>query len=61
MRRVDPSLATVLMTGWNLQEDDQRLSAFDFQMEKPFDNLDRVLNAVAQAIDLHDARVEERE
>jgi FixJ family two-component response regulator len=61
MRRVDPCLATVLITGWNLEENDSRLLAFDFRIQKPFDNLDRVLNAVAQAVELRDTRVEESE
>ena len=61
MRSVDPCLATVLITGWELREDDPRQSAFDFQIQKPFENLDRVLNVVAQAVKLHDTRIEERE
>jgi FixJ family two-component response regulator len=60
MRRIEPSLATVLITGWERQENDSRMSAFDFQMQKPMDNLDHVLNTVAQAIELHDARVKKR-
>jgi hypothetical protein len=61
MRRMDPHLATVLITGWELQKNDPRQSVFDFHIQKPFGNLERVLNAVAQAIELHDARAEERE
>ena len=34
MRSVDPCLATVLITGWELREDDPRQSAFDFQIQK---------------------------
>jgi len=55
---VDPCLATVLVTGWELPKDDPRLSAFDFQIQKPFTGLDRVLNTIAQAIELHDDRME---
>ena len=50
LRQGDPSLSLVLVTGWNLEEDDPRLSAFDFLLQKPIDNLDRVRNVVAQSI-----------
>ena len=60
MRQVDPSVATVLITGWELEEDDPRLSAFDFRIQKPFSDLDKVKNAVAQAVELHDRRTDGR-
>jgi len=40
MRQADPSVATVLMTGWNLSENDPRMSVFDFKIPKPFADLD---------------------
>lgn len=57
MRRVDPCLATILISGWEFQQDDARLLAFDFQIQKPFGDLNRVLNTVAQAIEFHDDRM----
>jgi PAS domain S-box-containing protein len=57
MRRVDPAVVSVLITGWEMRPDDARLRVFDFQIPKPFDDLDEVEKVVAQAIDLHDERV----
>ena len=59
MRQADPALVTVLITGWELKADDLRLARFDFRLQKPFDDLDRVEEVVARAIELHDRRVEE--
>ena len=56
IREADPSLATVLITGWELDEDDPRASGFDFRLQKPFDDLGEVETAVARAIALHDER-----
>lgn len=56
LRELDPSLATVLMTGWTLAADDERLSPFDLQMSKPFGDLKDVTAIVAQALALHDVR-----
>ena len=56
IRESDPHIATVLITGWELQEDDPRASVFDFRVQKPFDDLDELEDAVAQAMALHDER-----
>jgi PAS domain S-box-containing protein len=56
MRRLDPSLATVLITGWGLAQEDVRLRWFDLRIPKPFDDLDEVVSVVAQAVELHDSR-----
>jgi len=37
-----------------------RVTAFDFRVQKPFDDLDEVEEAVAQAIELQDQRAEKR-
>lgn len=58
LREVDASLAIVLITGWNLEDDDPRLAAFDFYLHKPFGHLQKVQTAVQQAVDLHRQRVE---
>ncbi len=57
MRRQDPSLATVLMSGWVMEPDDARLACFDFQLPKPFDDLDDVVEVLTRAIELHQSRV----
>ena len=58
MRQADPRIATVLITGWELPTTDSRRMAFDFQLQKPFDDLDEVEEIVAQAMRLHDVRAE---
>jgi len=55
MRQIDPSVVTVLITGWEVRPDDPRLWAFDFQLQKPFDDLDEVEAVVAQAKARHDS------
>ena len=49
LRQRDPSLVTVLISGWNLGEGDSRLRAFDFYLRKPFgpDELQRVIGQAA--------------
>ena len=60
MRQADPSLVTVLITGWDLWEGDPRISRFDLRIQKPFDDLDDVDDVVARAMELHDERAERR-
>ena len=57
MLAIDPSIATVLISGWELPVDDPRRQPFDFFIQKPFDGLDQVKHAIACAIELHDARI----
>jgi FixJ family two-component response regulator len=56
VRRLDPEVATVLVTGWALGADDPRLALFDFHLEKPFADLRGVEAVVARAIELHGQR-----
>ena len=56
MQHRDPELVTVLITGWKLGEGDPRLSAFHFRIQKPLQDIQRVQDIVAQAVDLHDIR-----
>ena len=58
IRKQDVCVATVLITGWELQPDDPRVSAFDFRIQKPFENIDMILDVVAQGIELRDDRAE---
>ena len=53
MKRLDPTVATVLITGWSLESDDPRLHAFDFFLQKPFGDLEEVKRVVMRAIELH--------
>ena len=56
MKAKDPLLATVLITGWEIDDHDSRASAFDFRIQKPFERLSLVRNTVAMAVALRDAR-----
>jgi CheY-like chemotaxis protein len=60
MRRIDPYLGMILITGWELQESDPRRSVFVFQMQKLLDNLAHILNTLTLAIELHDMRLTEK-
>jgi PAS domain S-box-containing protein len=57
IRSIDPTIATVLITGWELADTDPKLSLFDFQLQKPLDDIDLVQDVLARAIELHDERV----
>jgi len=59
MRRADPLLATVLITGWEFKEDDPVLSAYDLRIQKPFEDIRQIENVVDLAVALHGRRVEE--
>ena len=58
LRQSDRSLATVLISGWELAGDDPRVKKFDFRLRKPFDDLDKLQSVIAEAITLHDSRAE---
>ena len=59
IKRRDPSVATVLITGWEILDDDPRISPFDFKVQKPFDSIEAFRDTVAQAVGLHDVRAKE--
>jgi hypothetical protein len=42
-----------------MDEGDPRIAPFDFWLEKPFDDLKQVEDLVANAVRLHDSRIEE--
>lgn len=58
MRQVDPTLATVLITGWLIEEGDPTLEHFDFRLQKPFNDVNEVLQTVGQAVELRRRRAE---
>ena len=47
LRSIDRSMPTLLITGDDLQDGDQRLDGFDGWLQKPFFDLDAVLKKVA--------------
>jgi len=59
LKELDPQLTTVLITGWELLDEDARLEVFDFRLQKPFDDLDEVENVVAQAVELRSIRAQQ--
>ena len=54
LRERDPALATVLVTGWVLKDDDERLPAFELHLRKPSRVPD--LEEAAEALELHNLR-----
>ena len=56
LKEMDPQLALVLITGWELPDEDTRLEIFDFRLQKPFEDLDEVEMVVVKAVELRDAR-----
>ena len=59
VKQMDPVLATALITGWHLGDEDPRIGPFDFRIPKPFIDVSEVERKVNQAIALHDDRVRE--
>lgn len=55
MKESDSSVATVLVTGWYVDEHDPRLTPFDFRIQKPF-TLRDLEDIVARATALHRER-----
>lgn len=56
MQKISPHIATVLITGWQLSEDDPRYQAFDYHLQKPFESVPKIITTVAQAIQTYDQR-----
>ena len=52
VKAADPSISTVLMTGWDLGELGDRAEAFDFRIQKPFQDLTEVREIVMRAVEL---------
>ena len=55
IKKLDPNVVTVLITGWELPNNDDRLKPFDFTVQKPI-NLDPFEDTIARAVHLHDKR-----
>ena len=56
IRNDNPLVATVLMTGWNLAENDSRAEPFDLRIQKPFESMAGLIKIVDRAIQLRDGR-----
>jgi PAS domain S-box-containing protein len=56
LRRLDPQVALVLVTGWDLDDEDPRRETFDLVLRKPFTDVAEVLRAVNNAAALHQQR-----
>jgi CheY-like chemotaxis protein len=56
LRESDPAIATVVMTGWSLRDDDPRMAPFDFRVQKPITDIAHLQEVVEQAIVKHDER-----
>lgn len=50
LRQLDPAPALILITGWELNIQAPEFSAFDFQLQKPFGDMESLLKIVSQAI-----------
>jgi two-component system aerobic respiration control sensor histidine kinase ArcB len=59
LRQEDPALVTVLITGWLLEEGDERAAGFDFCIHKPVE-MGALLQVIEDAIILYDQRVAEK-
>ena len=55
IRRRDPAVSRILITGWALESEDPRLEVFDFRLEKPLD-MQQLQRVVASAVEQHRAR-----
>jgi len=55
IRALDPDFLMVMLTGWDILEDDPRHQLFDFHVPKPF-RLNELKDTVLQAIELHAQR-----
>lgn len=56
LRKLDMEIGLVLMSGWVLDENDERARRFDVQIQKPFVDIADVGSVIAQAIRLKDQR-----
>lgn len=56
LRQADPTLVTVLITGWLLEDDDARATGFDFRIHKPIE-MQILLETIQEAMVLRDQRL----
>jgi PAS domain S-box-containing protein len=56
IRQADAAIATVLITGWQLEEEDRRTEPFDFVLQKPFTKASRIRGITSRGLALCDER-----
>ena len=57
LKQQNANLATLIITGWDLQENDPRRDAFDFYVQKPFHDIGLLQEVVSMAVQLYRTRV----
>lgn len=55
-RKIDPAVALIGITGWELDPDDPRREPFDYFLKKPFDSIRDIEETVQEAIRLSTAK-----
>jgi PAS domain S-box-containing protein len=48
-KKIDPQIVTVLVSGWSLPDDDERLRYFDLQLRKPIESLGEINRVLTEA------------
>ena len=56
LNTIDPYLVTVLVSGWSLEPDDERLEAFDLQILKPIESVDLLNRVLEEALQIRQKR-----
>jgi hypothetical protein len=56
-RDIDPNLVTVLVSGRELEDDDDRLAHFDLRMRKPIEGLDMLRNTIERTLQIQDKKL----
>ena len=56
IRLADPAVSCVLITGWQLAENDVRLDPFDFHIQKPFRKASQIRRIMSRALSLSHER-----
>lgn len=58
LRAINPHVGLILTTGWKLDDDDPRLTEFDFWIQKPLRGFDLLRTRVHEAVALYDQRTQ---
>lgn len=56
IRRCDPAVARILITGWHLEKTDERLRPFDFHLQKPFTRARVIRGLISRGLSLSQER-----
>jgi CheY-like chemotaxis protein len=55
-KQQDPHLVAILISGWDLHDDDPRLDVFDFYLQKPFVDMMQVHQTIGKGLQLRLSR-----